>query len=42
MTIKSIYTDGSCNGNPGRGGWATIICYQDGQIHEMGELLVIF
>jgi len=36
MTIKSIYTDGSCNGNPGRGGWAAIICYQDGQIHEMG------
>jgi ribonuclease HI len=36
MTIKSIYTDGSCNGNPGRGGWAAIICYQDGHIHEMG------
>ncbi len=36
MKIKSIYTDGSCNGNPGRGGWAAIVCYQDGQIHEMG------
>ncbi len=36
MKIKSIYTDGSCNGNPGPGGWAAIICYQDGQIHEMG------
>ena len=21
-----IYTDGSCLGNPGRGGWAAILC----------------
>lgn len=26
----SIYTDGSCSGNPGPGGWAVIISSQDG------------
>lgn len=36
MKIKSIYTDGSCQGNPGPGGWAAVICYDDGKIHEMG------
>lgn len=36
MKIKSIYTDGSCLGNPGPGGWAAVICYDDGKIHEMG------
>jgi len=24
----SIYTDGSCLGNPGPGGWAALMCYQ--------------
>ena len=23
-----MYTDGACSGNPGRGGWAAILCYQ--------------
>jgi len=23
-----VYTDGACSGNPGRGGWAAILCYQ--------------
>ena len=23
-----IYTDGACSGNPGPGGWGTIICYK--------------
>ncbi|MFA5729392.1 MAG: RNase H family protein, partial [Candidatus Neomarinimicrobiota bacterium] len=23
--MKIIYTDGACSGNPGRGGWATLI-----------------
>jgi len=36
MKIKSIYTDGSCEGNPGRGGWAAIFCYENGQVHEIG------
>ena len=26
MTIK-IYTDGSCSGNPGPGGWGAILCW---------------
>ena len=25
----NIYTDGSCSGNPGPGGWAAVILYQD-------------
>ncbi|WP_168464719.1 ribonuclease HI [Wolbachia endosymbiont of Ctenocephalides felis wCfeT] len=25
----TIYTDGACSGNPGIGGWAAIILYQD-------------
>jgi len=29
-----IYTDGSCLGNPGPGGWAAIII-EDGKIHEI-------
>lgn len=36
MNIKNIYTDGSCEGNPGRGGWAAIFCYENGKVHEMG------
>ena len=29
-----IYTDGSCIGNPGKGGWAAIILY-DGEKTEL-------
>ena len=29
MTKYHIYTDGACSGNPGRGGWATIIMNED-------------
>ncbi len=36
-TIQSIYTDGACTGNPGPGGWGTVIYFNDGLIHEMGE-----
>ena len=25
----NIYTDGSCQGNPGRGGWAAIVVEED-------------
>ena len=24
-----IYTDGACSGNPGKGGWAAILCYRE-------------
>ncbi len=34
--IKAIYTDGACSGNPGPGGWGTVIYFVDGQIHELG------
>ncbi|AKG20553.1 ribonuclease HI [Calothrix sp. 336/3] len=35
--IESIYTDGACTGNPGPGGWGTVVYFQDGSIHEMGD-----
>ncbi len=25
--LVQIYTDGACSGNPGPGGWGTILCY---------------
>jgi ribonuclease HI len=34
--IKSIYTDGACSGNPGPGGWATVVYFSDGSVHELG------
>lgn len=32
----TIYTDGSCIGNPGRGGWGAILMYTDtnGKLHK--------
>ncbi|NJM69015.1 MAG: ribonuclease HI [Scytonema sp. RU_4_4] len=35
-TIKSIYTDGACTGNPGPGGWGVVVYFSDGSTHEMG------
>ncbi|MEM9152301.1 MAG: ribonuclease HI [Cyanobacteria bacterium P01_F01_bin.3] len=35
-TVKDIYTDGACSGNPGPGGWGTRIEFADGQVHELG------
>ena len=35
-SIKDIYTDGACSGNPGPGGWGTRIEFADGQVHELG------
>ncbi|MDB9529419.1 ribonuclease HI [Oscillatoria sp. CS-180] len=35
-TIKTIYTDGACSGNPGPGGWGTVLYLADGSVHEMG------
>ncbi|MCQ2381963.1 MAG: ribonuclease HI [Clostridia bacterium] len=27
--MLAVYTDGACSGNPGPGGWATVLLYQD-------------
>jgi ribonuclease HI len=35
-TIQSIYTDGACSGNPGPGGWGTVVYFSDGSVYEMG------
>ncbi|MEM1292507.1 MAG: ribonuclease HI [Cyanobacteria bacterium P01_H01_bin.162] len=34
--IKAIYTDGACSGNPGPGGWGTVLYLADGLQHELG------
>ncbi|MEG4108437.1 ribonuclease HI [Microcoleus sp. S13_C5] len=34
--IKSLYTDGACSGNPGPGGWGAVVCFADGNCHELG------
>jgi ribonuclease HI len=31
-----IFTDGACTGNPGPGGWASIVALPDGTVHELG------
>lgn len=31
-----VFTDGACSGNPGPGGWGTIICFDKTLIHELG------
>lgn len=36
MQNYTIYTDGSCHGNPGPGGWATIILIDDCRIISTG------
>jgi ribonuclease HI len=35
-TIAKIYTDGACSGNPGPGGWGTIIYFTDGRVQDNG------
>ncbi|CAN5425622.1 hypothetical protein BH11CYA1_BH11CYA1_09550 [soil metagenome] len=30
-----IFTDGACSGNPGPGGWASIVALPDGTVHEL-------
>ena len=34
--IKSFYTDGACSGNPGPGGWGTVVYFTDSSVYEMG------
>ena len=29
-----VWTDGACQGNPGPGGWAAIVCWDDGVVEE--------
>ncbi|MCX6106163.1 MAG: ribonuclease HI, partial [Proteobacteria bacterium] len=31
-----IFTDGACSGNPGPGGWATIVVWPGGDVREFG------
>lgn len=31
-----IYTDGACTGNPGPGGWASILAFPEGRVEELG------
>ncbi len=31
-----IHTDGACSGNPGPGGWGTIVATPEGQVRELG------
>jgi ribonuclease HI len=30
-----LYSDGACSGNPGKGGWGSVICYPDGKVQEL-------
>jgi ribonuclease HI len=34
--ITNLYTDGACSGNPGPGGWAAVVYFEDGDCHELG------
>ncbi|MGP1388029.1 MAG: ribonuclease HI [Thainema sp.] len=34
--IQAIYTDGACSGNPGKGGWGTVVYFQNGDRQELG------
>lgn len=36
MSEIVIYTDGACSGNPGPGGWGTVVIYPDGRLRELG------
>ena len=36
----TVYTDGSCSGNPGPGGWGVIILYPDGNILELSGITI--
>ncbi len=35
-SVKSVYTDGACSGNPGPGGWGVVVYLDDGTCHELG------
>ena len=33
----TIFTDGACSGNPGKGGWGAVLLYQDSEKHLSGS-----
>jgi ribonuclease HI len=35
-SVKSVYTDGACSGNPGPGGWGVVVYFDDGTCQELG------
>ena len=34
--VIAAATDGACSGNPGPGGWAALILFEDGTVEEFG------
>ena len=36
----TIYTDGACSGNPGKGGWGAVLIYRDEQKHLSGSAIL--
>ena len=36
----TIYTDGACSGNPGKGGWGAVLIYGDKQKHLSGSVIL--
>src|SRR4029453_12425907 len=40
MHSPRVYTDGACLGNPGPGGWGVRILYPEGQVCELGGMVV--
>lgn len=36
LKTVTIYTDGACKGNPGKGGWGAVLVYGDKQKHIKG------
>lgn len=37
LDMITVFTDGACSGNPGPGGWGSVIISTDGFITELGE-----
>ena len=33
----TIFTDGACSGNPGKGGWGAVLLFQDNEKHLSGS-----
>jgi ribonuclease HI len=38
LHIQKIYTDGACSGNPGKGGWGTVLYFSDHSVCELGGM----
>ena len=36
----TIYTDGACSGNPGKGGWGAVLIYRDKQEYLSGSAIL--